>query len=147
MCSMERRDDVTPERRRIMQAVRQKNTKPEVTVRRLLHRLGYRFRLHRRDLPGSPDIVLPKHRTVIFVHGCFWHRHGCKKTTTPKIRRNFWEAKFAANVERDRRKEEQLREAGWRVLTIWECQVNELEILAAHLRQSLPATTSSSGTA
>jgi DNA mismatch endonuclease (patch repair protein) len=107
----------------LMRRVSTKGSKPEMMVRRALHALGFRFRLHRRDLPGSPDIVLRRHRSVIFVHGCFWHRHpGCPRTTTPKTRAAFWQAKFDANQARDARVEEALRHAGWRVHVIWECE-------------------------
>lgn len=119
-----------------MRAVKRSDTKPEVLVRKLLHRLGLRFRLHRKDLPGSPDIVLPKFNTVVFVHGCFWHRHpGCRYATTPKTRQDFWLPKFAANVERDSRKEAQLQELGWRVLTVWECETRDLQSLEQRLRR------------
>lgn len=118
------------QRSALMARVRGENTTPERTVRRFLHRHGFRFRLHPRNLPGRPDIVLPKFRTVIFVHGCFWHRHkGCVKTTTPGTRKAFWQSKFKANVERDRRKAAELAERGWKVLVVWECQVT-----AARLR-------------
>lgn len=94
-----------------------------MVVRRAAHRLGYRFRLHRRSLPGRPDLVFPSRRAVIFVHGCFWHRHeGCRKTSMPKTRIEFWQAKFARNVERDAQAQERLAAAGWRVLVIWECE-------------------------
>lgn len=96
------------------------------------------FRLHRRDLPGTPDIVLPRHATVVFVHGCFWHRHkGCKGATTPKTRRAFWRAKFEANVERDRRNRRDLRKLGWKVVTVWECQIRKTGRLEARLRCAL----------
>ena len=94
---------VSEQRSRNMSAIKSKNTKPEIAVRKLLHSMGYRFRLHRKDLPGSPDIVLPKYKTVIFVHGCFWHRHeNCKYASTPKTRQEFWEAKFRENINRDK---------------------------------------------
>jgi DNA mismatch endonuclease (patch repair protein) len=119
----------------IMRAVKRSHTAPEIVVRQALHALGLRFRLHRRDLPGSPDIVLPKFRTVVFVHGCFWHRHpDCRYATTPKSRQEYWLPKFEANVERDARKEAQLRELGWRVLVMWECETKSLEALEARLR-------------
>lgn len=119
----------------IMRAVKRAHTKPEIIVRQALHALGLRFRLHRRDLPGSPDIVLPKFRTVVFVHGCFWHRHPeCRYATTPKSRQDYWLPKFEANIERDARKEAQLRELGWRVLVIWECETKSLEALEPRLR-------------
>ncbi|WP_265587965.1 very short patch repair endonuclease [Sphingomicrobium arenosum] len=121
---------VTPARSRLMARVRSRNTKPELRVRQALHALGYRFRLHRRDLPGTPDIVLPRYRTAIFVHGCFWHRHeGCRKTTMPKTRASYWRDKFAANVARDRRKQDALEHAGWRCVTVWECETeNEVSL-------------------
>ena len=107
-----------------MSRIRGKNTKPEILLRQLLHRAGYRFRLHAPDLPGKPDIVLKKYRTVIFVHGCFWHRHeGCPGATTPKTRAEFWREKFRRTVERDRCKQAELEKLGWQVLTVWECSL------------------------
>ncbi|MCW4455774.1 very short patch repair endonuclease [Flavobacterium sp. MXW15] len=115
-------------RSRMMSGIRGKNTKPELIVRSFLHRAGLRFRLHAK-LPGKPDLVLPKHRTVVFVHGCFWHRHeGCRFSTTPANNAAFWQEKFADNVRRDARVKQQLRELGWRVLVIWSCQLNEREL-------------------
>lgn len=112
------------ERSRLMARIRSKNTGPERAVRSLLHRAGYRFRIHVRGLAGTPDIVLPKHRTVVFVHGCFWHRHpGCRSVAMPKSHRTFWAAKFARNVANDRKHRRQLRRRGWRVITVWECQL------------------------
>lgn len=123
-------------RSEIMRAVKRTHTKPELKVRRLLHALGLRFRLHRRDLPGSPDIVLPKYRCIIFVHGCFWHRHpGCRYATTPKTRQEFWIPKFSANVERDYRKHAQLIELGWKVLIVWECEVRNETALTQRFTQ------------
>lgn len=120
-----------PTRSRIMKAVRQKHTAPEMRVRRTLHSLGYRFRVQRKDLPGTPDVVLPRHQVAIFVHGCFWHRHkDCPKATTPKTRVQFWTQKFRDNVDRDRRKVKALLEAGWRVLVVWECETRSDEDLA-----------------
>lgn len=108
-----------------MSRIRGKDTQPELQVRSALHRLGYRFRLNRHDLPGKPDIVLPRYQTVIFVHGCFWHRHpGCRFAYTPKSRVEFWQAKFQRNVERHREVEEELTALGWRVLVIWECETS-----------------------
>lgn len=119
----------------IMRAVKRAHTGPEIIVRQVLHALGLRFRLHRRDLPGSPDIVLPRFRTVVFVHGCFWHRHpGCRYAGIPKSRQEYWLPKFEANVERDERKETQLREQGWRILVIWGCETKNLEALEVRLR-------------
>lgn len=110
-------------RSRMMAGIQGRNTAPEVAVRQALHSAGFRFRLHRKDLPGKPDIVLPKHNVAILVHGCFWHRHqGCKFATTPSSNAEFWRAKFAENVERDLRKRRQLQKLGWRVYTIWECE-------------------------
>ena len=107
-----------------MSQIRGKDTKPEILLRSLLHRRGFRFRLHAPGLPGTPDIVLPKYRTVIFVHGCFWHRHeGCSNATMPKTRTDFWTEKFRRTVERDQEKQAQLERAGWRVLTVWECEL------------------------
>ncbi len=119
-----------------MSRIRAAHTLPELRVRSLLHRMGYRFRVHRKDLPGSPDIVLPKHRTVVFVHGCFWHRHAeCRFAYTPKSRIAFWTSKFTDNVVRDRRNVRRLIAMGWRVVTVWECQVANEE----RLRRSLSA--------
>jgi DNA mismatch endonuclease (patch repair protein) len=106
----------------LMARVRQKNTTPEMVVRRLLHRMGYRFRLHLKDLPGCPDIVLPRHKKVILVHGCFWHQHDCKKASLPRSNVEFWTDKLGKNVQRDRRTVEQLELLGWGSLTIWECE-------------------------
>lgn len=130
-------DRHTPEQRhRNMAAVKGKNTKPEIAVRKLLHKLGYRFRLHRKDLPGNPDIVLPKHKTVIFIHGCFWHRHtGCKYASTPSSNTVFWEKKFEENVARDRKNIEKLETLGWKVITIWGCEVNEEERVLSALAE------------
>jgi DNA mismatch endonuclease Vsr len=130
--------EVDPKRRALMQRVRRRDTAPEMGVRRLLHRLGYRYRLHRRDLPGSPDIVFPARRKVLFVHGCFWHRHpGCRLATFPKTRREFWGEKFTQNVERDRRKVEELRSAGWAVCVVWQCELESEPMLVERLRSFL----------
>lgn len=120
-------------RSRMMAAVPQKHSKPELVVRRMIHAMGYRYRLHQHDLPGSPDIVLPRLRKAIFVHGCFWHRHGCRRTTTPSSNRRFWEEKFDENRKRDRRARRKLRQDGWMVLTVWECQIPKPEQLARRL--------------
>jgi DNA mismatch endonuclease, patch repair protein len=112
------------QRSRNMAAIRSANTKPEVRVRSALHALGFRFRLHRKDLPGKPDIVLPKFHTAIFVHGCFWHCHSCKYgSVVPTTRAEFWAAKRGGNVARDRKNRAALRKLGWRVLAVWECEV------------------------
>jgi len=117
----------TPEQRsRNMAAIRDRNTKPEMRVRLLLHSLGFRFRLHRKDLPGKPDIILPKYRTAVFVHGCFWHCHACRwGAVTPKTRPEFWEEKRGGNVTRDQANKEALEATGWRVLTVWECETRQ----------------------
>ena len=111
-------------RSRMMSGIRSKDTKPEMTVRKYLHAKGFRYRLHTRDLPGSPDLVLPKYKTAILVHGCFWHRHpGCRYTTTPASNVEHWDQKFRANTERDARKQAALEAAGWRVIVVWECEL------------------------
>jgi DNA mismatch endonuclease, patch repair protein len=108
-------------RSRIMSRVRGKNTKPEVLLRKALHSRGFRYVLHPRSLPGCPDIVLPKYRAVVFVHGCFWHAHGCRLSTTPTTRREFWTKKFEVNRSRDARVRAELLKAGWRVAVVWQC--------------------------
>lgn len=108
-----------------MSRIRSSNTSPEVALRCALHSLGLRFRLHHKDLPSKPDIVLPRYRTVVFVHGCFWHRHnGCKVSNTPKVNTEFWVAKFDRNVARDTRARELLEAQGWRVIVVWECELS-----------------------
>lgn len=115
-------DVLTPEQRRLnMSRIRGKNTRPEMTVRRLLHAAGFRYRLHGAGLPGKPDLVLPKYRAVIFVHGCFWHGHDCPLFRWPKTRQDFWEKKIHRNMERDAEAGHQLEQLGWRVFTVWEC--------------------------
>jgi DNA mismatch endonuclease (patch repair protein) len=117
-----------------MRRVKRRDTAPEVAVRRLLHRMGYRFRLHRSDMPGRPDIVLPRHHKVILVHGCFWHGHeGCPRAARPTSNAEFWNRKLAGNIERDARVRRQLEESGWKVLTLWQCQVRDAEKLQALL--------------
>jgi DNA mismatch endonuclease (patch repair protein) len=117
-----------------MAAVHSKNTKPEMVVRKLVFGMGYRYRLHSANLPGKPDLVFPGRHKVIFVHGCFWHRHkGCRYASSPKTRVDFWEAKFDANVARDKRTNRELKELGWSVLTVWQCQLKEPEKLARKL--------------
>lgn len=125
-------------RAEVMSRISGQNTAPERAVRSMLHGMGYRFRLHRADLPGKPDIVLPRYRTVILVHGCFWHRHkGCKFAYTPKSRVAFWCRKFESNVARDRRVVRDLRCLGWRVVTVWECELRAAERLCHRLRKVL----------
>jgi DNA mismatch endonuclease (patch repair protein) len=134
-------DRISKERRSWnMSKIRSTNTQPEIVVRSLLHRLGYRFRLHARALPGRPDIVLPKWKTVIQVHGCFWHRHShCKFAYVPKTRLDFWTRKFEENVERDLRTVRRLQHLGWRVITVWECQVRDLQRLKKRLEAGITA--------
>ena len=109
-------------RSRMMSGIRGKDTRPEMIVRRALHKAGYRYRLHDKKLPGKPDIVLPKYKTVIFVHGCFWHGHNCKYFKWPRTRPEFWREKISGNVERDRKAFAKLEKLGWRVVVIWECE-------------------------
>ena len=117
---------VSEQRSRNMSAIKSKNTKPEIKVRKVLHSMGYRFRLHSKDLPGSPDIVLPKYKTVIFVHGCFWHRHhNCKYASTPKTRQEFWNKKFNENINRDKINQENLSSKGWKIIIVWECEIKD----------------------
>jgi DNA mismatch endonuclease, patch repair protein len=131
----------------IMRRVRSSNTSPELLVRRLLHRAGYRFKLYGSDLPGNPDIVLPKYRAIILVHGCFWHRHkGCREATMPKSNVPYWEAKFARNENRDRRIKRALTRLGWRVITAWECQTKDPVRLLAKLKRALLRLYPMSGT-
>lgn len=130
-------DNLTPERRSsMMSRIRSKDTKPEFTVRRLVWGMGYRYRLHYRGLPGCPDIVLPRHRKVVFIHGCFWHSHpGCKRATVPKTRLEFWIPKLTGNVERHRRNGIVLRKLGWKILVIWECELRELSRVVVKITQ------------
>lgn len=132
-------DRLTKERRSWnMSRIRGRDTSPERAVRSMLHRLGYRFRLHSRSLPGRPDVVLPKWGAVVFVHGCFWHRHPrCSLAYTPKTRKQFWSQKFNANVARDRRVARTLRSLGWRVVVVWECELRDTGSLSRRLNRSL----------
>ena len=133
-------DRLTPEQRsRVMQAIRGKDTGPEMAVRRMVHAMGYRYRLHRRNLPGRPDLVFGPRKKVIFVHGCFWHAHNCKNGRMPESRRGYWIPKLTANKERDAANVEKLAADGWRVLTVWECQIKDGEALAKRLREFLDA--------
>jgi len=114
-----------------MAAVKSKNTAPEIHVRKILHSMGYRFRLHRKDLPGCPDIVLPKHRLCIFVHGCFWHQHpNCKRATLPETRKEFWVEKFKKNKLHHDVAVNELKRLGWRPIVIWECETKKKDLLA-----------------
>ena len=126
------------ERSRLMAKIKGKNTAPERAVRSLLHRAGYRFRIHVRGLPGTPDIVLPRHRAIIFVHGCFWHRHAnCKIATTPQSHRKFWADKFARNVANDRKHRRRLRRLGWKVVIVWSCQLKHSDRVLAKIEKVL----------
>jgi DNA mismatch endonuclease (patch repair protein) len=132
-------DHVLPAKRSlIMASVRSENTGPEVAVRKIVYRLGYRYRLHVRSLPGHPDLVFPSRRKIIFVHGCFWHRHPrCRYATSPKTRGDFWQAKFACNVVRDRIVRRQLRRMDWKVLTVWQCELKKPGRLTIRLNDFL----------
>lgn len=126
------------QRQRNMRAIRSRDTKPEMFVRRLVHSMGYRYRLHSRDLPGRPDLVFPARKKVLFVHGCFWHRHRCKYgRVVPATRRRFWVEKLEKNADRDRRVRRLLRALGWKSLTIWECQLEQTDRLTDRIRSFL----------
>lgn len=132
-------DSLTPEKRSWnMSRIKNRDTKPELIVRSLLHRMGYRFRLQRKDLPGKPDIVLPRYKTIILVHGCFWHRHkGCRYAYNPKSRVDFWQKKFNLNVKRDQKIQNELLKLGWKVYVVWECETKKPELLVNKLQQML----------
>ncbi|MBN2685857.1 MAG: DNA mismatch endonuclease Vsr [Pontiellaceae bacterium] len=135
-------DHLTPEKRSWnMAQIKGRNTRPELIVRSMLHRAGYRFTVNgpkNRKLPGRPDIVLPKYKTVIFVHGCFWHRHkGCKRTTTPSTNAEFWKQKFDRNVANDRKNARELKKLGWNVITVWECELQNTEKVNSRLQRKL----------
>lgn len=135
-------DRLTKEKRSWnMGRIRSRHTKPEIAVRSCLHRMGFRFRLHGRALPGSPDVVLPKHRTVVMVHGCFWHRHpSCKYAYTPSSKVKFWQEKFEGNVIRDRRARRALQAQSWKVVTVWECETKDPERLKVRLLRAFEVT-------
>ena len=127
-----------PKRSEIMSHIGQKNTRPEILVRKMLHKLGYRFRLHRKDLPGTPDIVLPRYKSVVFVHGCFWHGHDdCSRATLPETNKEFWEKKVRKNRERDQLALKELQESGWQYLVVWQCQLRDQATLESTLKQFL----------
>lgn len=132
-------DIVSPSRRsQMMGRIRSKDTVPELIVRRIAHRLGYRFRLHRRDLPGSPDLVFVSRKKAVFVHGCFWHRHcGCRLAYVPKSNTHFWNTKFSKNLDRDIRVKEELERMGWSVVVIWQCETADQVGLEIKLRNNL----------
>jgi DNA mismatch endonuclease (patch repair protein) len=133
-------DFLRPEQRSALMArVANRNTKPELLVRRLLHVMGYRFRLHRRDLPGTPDIVLPRYKTAIFVHGCFWHGHrGCVRSKRPTSNQDFWNRKIDSNMQRDQEDRKALRKLGWRVLVLWQCSLKDTASVFRSIRKVLP---------
>ena len=132
-------DNVSPARRsQLMAGIRGQNTRPEMVVRRIAHRMGLRFRLYRKDIPSRPDLVFPKHRVAVLVHGCFWHQHdGCRYAHIPKSRVRYWTEKFSQNVARDRRNEEALRDVGWRVVVIWECETGDKQLVERKLASSV----------
>lgn len=132
-------DTITPEQRsEVMRRVRGKDTGPEMAVRRLVHAMGYRYRLHRRDLAGVPDLTFPSRRKAIFVHGCFWHRHpNCALARIPKSRTDFWLPKLQGNRERDLRNQNTLQLEGWAILVIWECELRDLEAVSSRIRRFL----------
>ena len=120
----------------IMSHVKSRDTKPEILVRRLLHKMGYRFRIYVRTLPGNPDIVLPRHKKIFFVHGCFWHGHkGCKRAQRPASNAAFWNRKIEANIERDTRVRRKLKSLGWRIFVVWQCQTHKQEAIEARIRR------------
>lgn len=129
-------------RSRLMSRVRSKNTSPERVVRSMLHALGYRFRLHYRQLPGTPDIVLPRHNKIVLVHGCFWHGHYCRRGGEPKSNLEYWRPKIERNRTRDRRIRRALRRSGWQLLVVWECETRKQEELAQKIQQFMKGVTS-----
>jgi DNA mismatch endonuclease (patch repair protein) len=126
-----------------MRAIRSSDTKPELIVRRLIHGCGFRYRLHRRDLPGKPDLVFPSRMAVIFVHGCFWHMHGCPNVRVPKSNTDYWQPKLERNRQRDEENVAALEAQGWRVLTVWECETGDLDGLEKKIRGYLAASINS----
>jgi DNA mismatch endonuclease, patch repair protein len=139
-------DKITPaQRSEVMSSVRSKNTQPELTVRRMVHGLGYHYQLHRRELPGQPDLVFRSRRKVIFIHGCFWHRHpdpGCRRVRTPASNVDYWQEKFAKNIQRDQEHIEALRSRGWDVLVIWECEIEKTDLLRKSIARFLESAPS-----
>jgi DNA mismatch endonuclease (patch repair protein) len=130
--------EISAVRSRIMRSIRQKNTKPEILVRKIIHGMGFRFRLHQK-LPGRPDIVMSRHRVIIQVHGCFWHQHGCAISNVPRTREEYWLPKLARNTERDRTNLELLTSMGWRVIIVWECDLQDMKSLSTKLRKFIGA--------
>jgi DNA mismatch endonuclease (patch repair protein) len=138
-------DKFSPEKRSwVMSRILGENTTPERRTRSVLHRLGFRFRLHRKDLPGKPDIVLPGRKCVVFVHGCFWHGHDCPRAALPATNREFWETKIGKNYDRDLRIRNELRKAGWKVFTVWQCETKDDVVLSKKLSRYLRGTDSQS---
>ena|SRR3989339_884645 len=132
--------DVYPIEKRswIMSRVKGRDTQPEVLARSLVHRMGFRFRIHRRELPGNPDIVLPRHKKLIFIHGCFWHGHtGCSRSKRPTTNKNFWNNKLNSNIKRDRKNYKELQRIGWKVLVVWGCETKSSELLLRKLERFL----------
>ncbi len=128
-------DNLTADqRRRTMQLIRSRDTQPELKVRRFLHRMGFRFRLHTAELPGKPDIVLRRYKTIVFVHGCFWHSHGCHRSVVPKSRLDYWQPKLLRTRERDLSTKSALRKLGWKVITVWESEANKATVLRRRFR-------------
>ena len=125
-------------RSQIMASVKSKNSKAELAVRSMLHKMGFRFRIHVKNLPGVPDIVLPKHKTIIFVHGCFWHRHDCKKATMPSSNKEYWQNKFSRNIDRFKDVKLELISQGWRVFVVWECESENKSFLKLKLNEIFP---------
>jgi len=120
----------TDKRSEIMSRIKNRDTAPEIKVRSIIHRMGYRFRLHRKDLPGNPDIVFPKHKKIIFVNGCFWHGHkNCIRSKRPSSNKNFWDQKIDKNITRDKNIRKALNKSGWKVLVIWQCEINDINKL------------------
>lgn len=136
MTKKKRTDVFSPEKRSaVMRAVKSKDTKPEVALRKALFALGYRYRLNVKDLPGKPDLVFPKHRTALFVHGCFWHGHNCKRgARIPKTNADYWREKISRNRTRDEKNKAALETLGWRVLTVWECELKLLDPASLHIK-------------
>lgn len=131
-------DTLTPKQRSaLMSRIGPRHTKPEISVRKMLHARGWRYRLHQKGLPGTPDIVFPKRRAVLFVNGCFWHGHSCKLGRLPKTRPEFWSAKIEANRARDARKISQLNSAGWRVMTVWQCSLSDRDTVLRDIEEFL----------
>lgn len=137
-------DNLSPEKRSWnMSRIKNRDTQPEKVVRSLLHRMGYRFRLHRKDLPGKPDIVLPKYKTIILVHGCYWHRHeDCRYAYTPKSNVKFWNQKFDANIKHDKKVKKTLQNSGWKVHIIWECETKSEDKLVNIIKEIMTVTDS-----